>query len=144
MENCKETFLFWLGSCQGWRGDRWEFYHLNKWQPTLVFLLGKSHERRSLVGYSPWGLEESGTTEQLHFHFSLSRTGECIRSWRVPGREEPCVLLSMGSHRVGHDWSDLAAAAHIVSLLRSHRNLCDLRQTHIKCILWWKIQLCWV
>ena len=32
--------------------------------------------QRSLVGYSPWGREESGTTEQLHFHFSLSCTGE--------------------------------------------------------------------
>ena len=29
-----------------------------------------------LVGYIPWGLEESGTTEQLHFHFSLPCIGE--------------------------------------------------------------------
>ena len=33
---------------------------------------GKSHEWRSLVGCSPWGLEESDMTERLHFHFSLS------------------------------------------------------------------------
>ena len=39
-----------------------------KWQPTPVFLLGKSPRRRSLVGYSPWGCKESDTTEQLHFH----------------------------------------------------------------------------
>ena len=32
--------------------------------------------RRSLVGCSPWGCEESDTTEQLHFHFSLSCIGE--------------------------------------------------------------------
>ena len=31
---------------------------------------------RSLVGYSPWGHAESDTTERLHFHFSLSCTGE--------------------------------------------------------------------
>ena len=31
---------------------------------------------RSLVGCSPWGHEESDTTERLHFHFSLSRIGE--------------------------------------------------------------------
>ena len=37
---------------------------------------GKSHGRRSLVGYSPWGCKESDTTERLHFHFSLSCTGE--------------------------------------------------------------------
>ena len=39
------------------------------WQPTPVFLPGKSHGRRSLVGYSPWGCKESDTTERLHFHF---------------------------------------------------------------------------
>ena len=44
--------------------------------PTPVLLPGKSHGRRSLVGCSPWGREESDTTEQLHFHFSLSCIGE--------------------------------------------------------------------
>ena len=38
---------------------------LEKWQPTPVFLPGKSHGQRSLVGYSPWGCKESDTTEQL-------------------------------------------------------------------------------
>ena len=40
-----------------------------KWQPTPVFLPGKSHGRRNLVGYSPCGHKESVTTERLHFHF---------------------------------------------------------------------------
>ena len=44
--------------------------------PTPVLLPGKSHGRRSLVGCSAWGREESDTTEQLHFHFSLSCIGE--------------------------------------------------------------------
>ena len=39
-----------------------------KWQPTPVFLPGKSHGQRSLVGYSPWGRKELDTTEQLHTH----------------------------------------------------------------------------
>ena len=47
-----------------------------QWQPTPVLLPGKSHGRRSLVGYSPWGLEESDRTARLHFHFSLSSIGE--------------------------------------------------------------------
>ena len=47
-----------------------------QWQPTPVLLPGKSHGRRSLVGCSPWGREESETTERLHFHFSLSCIGE--------------------------------------------------------------------
>ena len=36
-----------------------------KWQPTPVFLPGKSHGQRSVVGYSPWGHKESDPTEQL-------------------------------------------------------------------------------
>ena len=36
----------------------------------------KSHGQSSLVGCSPWGFEESDTTEQFHFHFSLSCIGE--------------------------------------------------------------------
>ena len=47
-----------------------------QWQPTPVLLPGKSHGWRSLVGYSPWGWEESDMTEPLHFHFSLSCIGE--------------------------------------------------------------------
>ena len=35
--------------------------------PLPVFLPGKSHRQRSLVGYSPWGRKESDTTERLHF-----------------------------------------------------------------------------
>ena len=40
-----------------------------KWQPTPVFLPGKSHGWRSLVGYCPWGRKESDTTERLHYHY---------------------------------------------------------------------------
>jgi len=47
-----------------------------QWHPTPVLLPGKCHGRRSLVGYSLWGREESETTEWLPFHFSLSCTGE--------------------------------------------------------------------
>ena len=41
-----------------------------KWQPTPALLPGKSHGRRSLIGYSPWGRKELDTTERLHFHTS--------------------------------------------------------------------------
>ena len=47
-----------------------------QWHPIPVFLPGKSHGRRSLVGCSPWSHEESDTTERLHFHFSLSCIGK--------------------------------------------------------------------
>ena len=38
-------------------------------------------------------------------------THSSVLAWRIPGMEEPGGLPFMGSHRVGHDWSDLAAAA---------------------------------
>ena len=49
------------------------------------------------------------------FHFlALEKemaTHSSVLAWRIPGTGEPGGLPSMGSHRVGHDWSDLAAAA---------------------------------
>ena len=65
----------------------------------------------------PWGSHESDQTEQLHFHFSLSCTGEgmathsSVLAWRIPGMGKPGGLPSRGSYRFGHDWSDLAAAS---------------------------------
>ena len=49
----------------------------------------------------------------FHFH-ALEKemaTHSNVLAWRIPGMGEPGGLPSMGSHRVGHDWSDLAAAA---------------------------------
>ena len=40
-------------------------------------------------------------------------THSSVLAWRIPGTGKPCGLPSMGSHRVGHDWSDLAAAAAV-------------------------------
>ena len=67
-----------------------------KWQPTPVLLPGKSHGRRSLVGCSPWGHEESDTTEWLHFHFSLSCIGE--------GNGNPIQCSCLENPRVGGGW----------------------------------------
>jgi len=39
-------------------------------------------------------------------------THSSVLAWRIPGTREPGGLPSMGSHRVGHNWSDLAAAAY--------------------------------
>ena len=101
------TVIFrWIYTCE-WR---------RQWHPTPVLLPGKPHGRRSLAGCSPWGREESDTTERLHFHFSLLCTGEVYGSplqrlaWRIPGT---------GSHRVGHDWSDLAAHTRVKRLEHS-------------------------
>ena len=86
------------------------YFVRRQWQPTPVLLPGKSHGQRSLVGSSPWGHEESDTTERLPFHFSLSCIGKengnplqcsCLENPRDGGN--PSGLPSMGSHRVGHD-----------------------------------------
>ena len=54
---------------------------------------GKSHGWRSLVGCSPWGRKESDTTEQLHFHFSLS----CIREGNGNPLQCSCLENPMDS-----------------------------------------------
>ena len=55
----------------------------------------------------------SAFTFTFHFH-ALEKemtTHSSVLAWRIPGTGEPGGLLSMGSHRVRHDCSDLAAAA---------------------------------
>ena len=87
----------------------------------FIFVYGKSHGWRSLVGCSPWGCEESDTTEWLHFH-TLEKemaTHSSVLVWIIPGTGEPGGLPSMGSPRVGHDWRNLAAAA-AVQLFQHH------------------------
>ena len=54
------------------------------WQPTPVFLPGKSHGWKSLVGYSPWGRKELDTTERLSSRLvitSLPRSKHLLISW---------------------------------------------------------------
>ena len=59
-------------------------------------------------GLQSMGSLESDMTERLHFHFSLSCTGEemathsSVLAWRISGTVEPSGLPSMGLHRVGH------------------------------------------
>ena len=67
-----------------------------QWHPTPVLLPGKSHGWRGLVGYSPWGRQESDMTEQLHFHFSLSCT------WEGNGNPHQCSCLE--NPRDGGAW----------------------------------------
>ena len=78
----------------GVRGLMWR----RQWHPTPVLLPGKSHGWRSLVGCSPWGREESDTTERLHFHFSLSCIGE--------GNGNPLQCSCLENPRDGGAWWD--------------------------------------
>ena len=77
-------------------------------------------------------------------------THSSVLVWRVPGMEEPGGLPSMGSHRVGHDWSDLAAAA--AACITATRRQCSCipweRPTQGRCLqarppkMWWASQTC--
>ena len=88
-----------------------------QWQSTPVLLPGKSHGQRSLEA-AVHGVVKSWTwlsnfTFTFHFH-ALEKemaTHSNVLAWRIPGMGEPGGLPSVGSHRVRHDWSDLAAAA---------------------------------
>ena len=65
----------------------------------------------------------SDFTFTFHFH-ALEKemaTHSSVLAWRIPGTGEPGGLQSMGSHRVRHDWSDLAAAASIYLLGKKER-----------------------
>ena len=88
-----------------------------QWHPTPVLLPGKSHGWRSLVGCSPWVVKSQTWLSDFIFTFHLHAlekemaTHSSVLTWKIPGMGEPGGLPCMGSHRVGHDWSDLAAAA---------------------------------
>ena len=141
--------LGWEDSLEKTMASHSSILQRRQWQPTPVLLPGKSHGWRSLIGCSPWDLEESDTAERLHFCFSLSCIGEgngnplqCSflenprdggawwaavygvaqsrtrlkrlsssssqYSWLENSMGRGAWLQSMGSQRVGHDWSDLA------------------------------------
>ena len=67
-----------------------------QWHPTPVLLPGKSHGWRSLEGCSPWGGWGLDTTEQLHFHLSLSCIGE--------GNGSPLQCSCLENPRDGGAW----------------------------------------
>jgi len=90
----------------------------------------------SLAWKIPWtekpgGLQSMGSLSQtrlrdftftFHFHALEEEmaTHSSVLAWRIPGMGEPSGLPSMGSHRVGLDWSDLAAAAAARYFLTSY------------------------
>ena len=70
----------------------------------------------------------SGFTFTFHF-YALEKemaTHSSVLAWRIPGTGESGGLPSMGLHRVGHDWSDLAAAAATFSVNHLTGQRCSL------------------
>ena len=69
--------------------------------------------RAAVHGVAKSRTQLSDFTFTFRFH-ALEKemaTHSSVLAWRIPGTEEPGGLPSMGSHRVGHNWSHLAAAA---------------------------------
>ena len=92
-----------------------------QWHPTPVLCLENPMDRGA------WWAEVHGVNRSqtrlsdftLFFHFHVSEKEmaphSSVLAWRIPGMGEPDGLPSMESYRVGHDWSDAAAAAAAVS-----------------------------
>ena len=125
-----------LSNCgaREWEGNRQEGQGSpngeNRLQVSDIFLIGEgdgtplqySCLENPMDGGAWWaavhGVAKSWTqlsdfTFTFHFH-ALEKemaTHSSVLAWRIPGTGEPGGLPCVGSHRVGHDWSDLAAAA---------------------------------
>ena len=91
------------------------------WHPTPVLLPGKSHGWRSLVGFSPWGREESDMTEWLPFHFSLS----CIGAGNGNPLQCSCLENPMDGgawwaavHGVAQSWTRLKRLSSSIFVLQ--------------------------
>ena len=103
-----------------------------KWQPTLVCLPGKSHGQRSLVGYSPWGLKESDTTQWLnnnnrHDQSTLWKFGDVIlEKWSNMSR-------SLQMDKPEHIWERAKGA----NVLGRRQNLSQGKRTELtKQFIW--------
>ena len=95
-----------------------------KWQPTPVLLREKFHGWRSLVGYSPWDLKESNTTEQLHCSLDCSPPGSSVH-----GIYQPRILewVAISSSR-GFSWPRVGICISFIS--------CIGRQILYHCTTW--------
>ena len=108
-DSCKKTFI--KDEMAGWH--HWLDGHESEWTP------GVGDGQGGLVCCNSWGRKDSDMTDRLiwsdsGFTVDLEKemaTHSTTLAWRIPGTEEPGGLPSKGSHRVEHDWSDLAAAA---------------------------------
>ena len=101
-------------------------FQRRQWHPTPLLLPGKSYGQRSLVGCSPWGHEESDTTERVHFHFSLSCIGE--------GNGNPLQCSCLENPRDGGAWwaaiyGFTRSWTRLKQLSSSSRNSSSSRQT---------------
>ena len=92
-------------------------------QNWMCIWMWKQGSRKENVCPSPRTFHLNSPSEKwFHFH-ALEKemaTHSSVLTWKIPGTEKPGGLLFVGSHRAGHDWSDLAVAAAVKSASVSH------------------------
>ena len=128
----------WFGKFDPWVGKiAWR----RKWWFTPVFLPGKAHGQKSLASYRVGVIKESDTSERLNSNDKMSVSFYFCHPPRLVCSVPPLIQRSclenprdqgawwvpaMGSHGVGHDWSDLAAAAAALIWGNPLREFCVL------------------
>ena len=144
-------YLYLSGNWELGDSAMWKNYSLNCYQSDKAMALQSSTLAwnipwtESLVGCSPWGRRDQTLLSDFTFTFhchALEKemaTHSSVLAWRIPGMGELDGLPSLGSHRVGHDWSDLAAAAQANSyssflLLHVFRSL--IINSRVSILLW--------
>ena len=88
---------------------------MDSYQHIPLFLPGEAYGQRSLGPQA----RQNWSDLACMFTYILEKemaTHSSVLAWRTPGTGEPGGLPSLGSHRVGHDWSDIAAAAAYIYL----------------------------
>ena len=84
----------------------WFALEMNRDHYVIFDIASKYYISESFVDYDGYSISSKG--------FLLTVVNiMLVLAWRIPGMEEPGGLPSVGSHRVGHDWSDLAAALYL-------------------------------
>ena len=109
---------------QSWELKNWCFWIVVLEKTLEGPLVCKEIKPVNDKGNKPWILLV-GLEKEMATHSS-------ILAWRIPGTEEPSGLLSMGSHRVRHNWSDLAAAEQNIENTVATEATCTVFQRKVR------------
>ena len=111
------------------------------WHPTPVLFCLENPMDGGAWWAAVHGVAKSDFTFTFHFHALEEEmaTHSSVLAWRIPGTGEPGGLRSMGSHRVGHDWSDLVVVVvYVWGFPRSSigKNLPAIQETQVRFLGW--------